>query len=145
MPKLYVELAVFFVIVLVVAVLGATDVIPNGLFTGKEWVNTAYVINIVTVAGLFIALFLALRLFRLNTDKKQPIDIAVKTYHKWSALRLSVFMVAVVVALVAYFLTLEDSGLFCAAILLLIAMIYCIPSKRKLIEYLETQKENKEE
>ena len=144
MPKLYVELVLFFVIILAVAILGAINIIPNGLYTGKGWVNVAYIINIVAVAVLFIALFLALRLIKLNIDKKQPIDKAVKAYHKWSIIRLSVFLVAIIVALVAYFLTLEDSGLFCAAVLLLMTVIYCIPTKRKLYDYMESLKENKE-
>lgn len=144
MPKLYVELALFFFIILAVAVLGVTNVIPNGVFTGKEWVNTAYVINVVAVAVLFIALFLALRLLKLKTEDKLSDEKAVKTYHKWSLLRLSLLLLAIVVALVAYFLTLEDSGLFCAAVLLLITVIFCIPSKRKLMEYVDTGKVDKE-
>lgn len=144
MPKLYVELAFFFFIILTVAVLGVTNVIPNGLFTGKDWVNTAYVINVVAVAVLFIALFLALRLLMLKTVDKHPVEKAVKIYHKWSLLRLSLLLLAIVVALVAYFLTLEDSGLFCAAVLLLITVICCIPSKRKLTEYVDSVKVDKE-
>ena len=131
--KLMWELLGFFLVIVAVASLGATGIIPNGLFVGKEWNQTAYIINIVAVAMMFISLWVALRLFRLNTEnnlKRYTLDNALRTYHVWSIIRLVVLLVAVCVCLLAFFLTQENTGLFAAAVLVLMCLIFCVPSKK---------------
>ena len=51
---------------------------------------------------------------------------------------------AVAFGLVAYFLTLDNIGLFCALMVIAVTIVYCIPSKEKIKNYLEKAKQDKE-
>lgn len=138
--KLRIELALFLVLVMAVAALGVLNVIPNGVFATREYAQTTYIINIVVIACAFLMVFAALKLFRLNTEqslKRYTLDDAANVYHKWSFVRLALLFIVIVGALTAYFITYDDTGLFCAAIVMLITLIYCVPSFPKIQQYLE--------
>ena len=137
------ELVIFFVIIISVFVLGYVNVIPNGILVGNNFVNTAYIFNIVTVVLFFAAIWFAVRLFVLNTEKnnkRYTLDSALKTYHVWSVIRLLIMIIAIIFAVCTHFFTMEDIGLFCSIVLLLIVIIFCVPSKEKIKSYLEKVK-----
>ncbi len=138
--KLRVEFAFFFVMTIVVAALGFYGVIPNGICANKENAQSSYLINVVLIAAAFIFSAAALKLFKLNTEqslKRYTLDDAANAYHKWSLIRLVLLFVVVNGGLIAYFITCDDTGLFVGAIVMLLAVIYCIPSISKIKQYLE--------
>ena len=141
------ELVIFFVIVISVFVLGYVNVIPNGILVGDDFVNTAYIFNTISVVLFFVAIWSDVRLFVLNTEKnikRYTLDSAVKTYHVWSLIRLLITIVAILFSACTHFFTKEDIGLFCSIVLLLIVIIFCIPTKDKIKSYLEKVKSDSE-
>lgn len=137
--KLRVELAFFFLMTIVIAALGFYGVIPNGGVAAKDNAQTAYVINVVLIGSAFIITAAALKLFKLNTEqniKRYTLDDAANVYHKWSLVRLALLFVVVNGGLIAFFVTLDDTGLFIAAVVMLLAAIFCFPSISKIKEYL---------
>ena len=144
--KLRVELAAFFLLIIVVAALGFYRVIPNGIFVVQKDANTQYIINIVVIAVAFVAATAALWLFKLNTEqniKRYTLEDATKTYHRWSLIRLVLIAIAVITAICAYFITWHDTGLFVAVVLILLTMIFCMPSFQKINEYRENSQKEK--
>ena len=144
--KLGAELAAFFLLIIVVAALGVYNVIPNGVFAVQKDANTQYFINIAAIAVAFVATTAALWLFKLNTEqniKRYTLEDATKTYHRWSLIRLVLIAIAVITGISAFFLTCDDTGLFIAAVLILITMIFCMPSFQKINEYLENSQKEK--
>ena len=143
--KLRIEFVLFLLMIVCVAILGFCDVIPNGIFRAQNAPQTEYIINITVIAVTFISIAAALKLFKLNTEqniKRYTLDDASNTYHRWSIIRLVLLFVAIALGLVAYFTTFSDSGLFCAAIVLMIVVIFCLPSFQKIKTYIEkSQKE----
>ncbi len=138
--KLKIELAIFFFLIILVAVLGYLKIIPNGCLVGEGTAKTAYIINIIAVALTLIGSGLAIKLFNLNTNnnlRRYTLDSAISTYHVWSIVRLFILFVAIVFGLIAYFLTFSDIGLFCALMALTLTVIYCIPTKDKIKTYIE--------
>ncbi len=138
--KLRVELAFFFVMTILVAALGFFGVIPNGMLADKQNAQNAYVVNVALIAGAFILTAAALKLFKLNTEqslKRYTLDDAANAYHKWSLIRLALMFVVVNGGLIAYFATCDDTGLFVGAVVMLLVMIFCVPSISKIKQYLE--------
>lgn len=144
---LRIEMGLFFLLILAVVVLGMTGVIPNGIFVGKVFVKTTYIINVVAIALALVGTAVAVKLFNLNTEnnlRRYTLDDACKAYRVWSFVRLTILFIAVAFGLVAYFLTLDNIGLFCALMVIAVTIVYCIPSKEKIKNYLEKAKQDKE-
>ena len=140
---LIVEFVLFVLLIIALFVLGYFNVIPNGIMAAKECANTAYIFNVATIVLVALAIWTAVRLFVLNTEKnikRYTLDNAVKTYHVWSVIRLLVMFLAITFAICTHFLTKEDIGLFCSIVLLLMCVIYCIPSRKKITDYLDKVK-----
>ena len=145
---LRIELAIFFIIVAAIAFLAVSDnLVQKGNLAGKEFIQTRYILDIVTIAVTFIGIWAALKLFRLNTTnslKRYTLDDAVKTYHAWSIGRVVILLLVIALGMANYILTLSDTGLYAAAIALLITLIFCIPSYQKITDYLQKSQQEKE-
>ena len=70
--KLRTEFLIYFVLIVIFAILGFTRVIPNGIFVVQNGANTEYLINVAAIAVSFIAVLSAFKLFRLNTEQNIP-------------------------------------------------------------------------
>ena len=145
---LRIELAIFFIIVAAIAFLAVSDnLVQKGNLAGKEFIQTRYILDIVTIAVTFIGIWAALKLFRLNTTnslKRYTLDDAVKTYHAWSIGRVVILLLVIALGMANYILTLSDTGLYAAAIALLITLIFCIPSYQKITAYLQKSQQEKD-
>lgn len=131
-------------ILLLLVVLCETEVIPNGMFATNE--QAEFVFNVTSILIVLVNVPLALKLFSLNTTRslhRYTFDGALRTYHVWSLVRLLILLAAAFFSLLSYYYTLTSTGLLCAAIVVLV-MCYCLPSSRKLHDYLEDAKEDKE-
>ena len=134
---LKIEMAVQWLIVVATVVLGELDVIPNGLVVPQS--STEVSLNVAVVALTLVGVPLALRLFTLNTTKglrRMNNDEALRSYHVWSALRMTILGLTAVSGIVVYYLAFSISGLFCALVALCMT-IYCWPSCEKITSYLE--------
>ena len=112
---------------------------PNGGVAAKGNAQTGDVINVVLVGSAFIITAAALKLFKLNTEqniKRYTLDDAANAYHKWSLARLAPFFLLANGGPIAFFAPLDDPGLFIAAVVMLLAAIFCFPSISKIKEYL---------
>ncbi len=137
MGTLKAEFFVTWLIAAIVACLGETDIIPNGLImpntTGEFKVNT--IVVILTVVGVP----LALKLFSLNTTKglrRMDNDEALKAYHVWSSVRMAILCLDMCLGLAAYYVTLNVTGALCALVALATS-VCCWPSSGKISAYLD--------
>ena len=88
----------------------------------------------------------ALRIFNLKLVKRikeLPLQQALKSYRIWSDVRLALLIVPAIINLQFYYLTLNTTGLFCAA-MALISSLFCVPSENRIKNELDLP-ENLEE
>lgn len=89
--------------------------------------------------GILLTLFLipfSLKLFVLAVKNKitaLPLADALRSYVRWSEVRLSLLLVVVLLNLSVYYCTLNSIGGLCA-LLGLLASLFCIPSGQRVRE-----------
>ena len=134
---LRIESCVSWVVVIIVFMLGFLGVIVNDSVqpnTQKE-----FVLNTAGILSTLLVLPLALKLFLLNTTRslrRMNKDEALDFYHMWSLVRLIVVTLCMAFNVVVYFMTMNMTGLLCAFIGICIT-IYCLPTKQRVMRYLE--------
>ncbi len=141
------EYICFWVIAILTFVLGQVGVIPNGIFAGEAAVQYEFYLNSTCIILVLVGVPLSLKLFNLNTNnglRRMNKDEALGAYHLWSCIRLGILLVCAEMGIVCYFLLMNNTGLFCACIALIMALI-CAPSESKVCEYLETKEEERAE
>lgn len=139
--KLRIEFFVGLLLPPAVLLAGETPMAEEGALAADG--QGAFVANTVAILLMLVAAPLCLRLFALNTRRnlrRYTLDGAVKAYHVWSLVRVAGLSLCGVAGAVAYWLTLTTGGLLCAAIAVVL-MLYCWPSKEKIVVYLEEAKE----
>lgn len=131
-------MVLFWFVIAVSVVLGELDVIPNG------WVEPhsmeEFQLEIVSIGLTIVGIPVAIRLFTLNTTKvlrRMNYDEALKSYHVWSVVRMSILCLASVFGIVVYYLAVSVNGVLCALVALC-ASVYCWPSQKKISTYLES-------
>lgn len=125
-------------------VAGEWGLIPNGIVAEKS--ESEFNINMAVILATLILVPLSLKLFRLNTTqslRRYTFDDALRTYRVWSVIRLVLMSLASVVGTVAYYLTLNTTGLLCAAVAFLLLWL-CFPTASRIHHYLEHAQENQE-
>ena len=68
-------------------------------------------------------------------DNRALIE-ALKSYRRWSEIRLFLLAVPAIMGISFYYLTLNTTGIFCAA-MALIASLFCVPSESRLLNELD--------
>ena len=143
--KLKIEFGVFFIMIILMAFLGLSKIIPNGCLVGDAVAKSAYWVNIIAVLLALLGSGMAIKLFNLNTNnsiRRYTLDDAIESFHLWSVIRLLILLIVIIFGLLAYFLTFSDIGLFCSLIALTLTVIYCIPSKEKIKAYLDKSQQD---
>ena len=74
----------------------------------------------------------------------QNLTADLSSYRRWNEIRLGLLVVPVLTNLSFYYLTLNTTGLFCAA-MSLIASLFCVPTRKRIWNELDLLKEEKEE
>ena len=95
--------------------------------------------NCICILSTLLVLPLALQLFLLNTTRglrRMNKDEALDFYHAWSLIRLLLISLCIAYNLIAYFMTLNATGLLCALMGLCIT-IYCLPTHRRIREFMD--------
>lgn len=135
---LRIKIVAVWLMVAIAVVLGEMNIIPNGVIAPHS--GGEFKLNTVVILLTVIGIPLALRLFTLNTTKglrRMNNEEALKSYHVWSDVRLGILCLTALLGIVAYYLAVSISCVFCALVAMS-ATLYCWPSKSKIANYLES-------
>lgn len=128
------------VLPLVLVALYETGVMTEGMYAGD--VRMDYILQTVGILLAVGLIPLSLRLFSLSLVKhvKQlTLPEALKSYRRWSEIRIGMLLVPVLVNLSFYYLTLNNTGILCA-MMALIASLFCIPTRKRMLDELDLVK-----
>lgn len=132
LSALRLEYGVFWCLCVLTAVMYETDILPQGILSGDA--QTAYMMQVtgILLAVLFIPL--SLRMFHLSKVRyvsKLPVMDALKSYRRWSEVRLCLLLAPALLNLSVYYWTMDTAGLLCAGMVLL-ASLFCVPGRNRL-------------
>ena len=126
---------------ILLAVLYETGVFQKGVFQGNAQME--YVFQSVSILLTIGLIPFALRMFNLNLVKRikdLPLEQALKSYQKWSDVRLCLLFVPAILGVSFYYLTMNTTNLFCAC-MALIATLFCVPSENRIKNELDLPEE----
>ena len=112
-------------------------IFAEGIYAGDGQLE--YILQSVSILLTICLIPFSLRLFSLNLVKRikeLPLMEALKSYRRWSEVRLYLLCVPVLINTSFYYLTLNTTGLFCAA-MTLIASFFCVPTYSRLMNELD--------
>jgi len=138
---LRVESVVAWAVVVILFVLGSQGVIVNGSVEPHS--QREFTLNSIGILSTLLVLPLAVKLFLLNTTRalrRMNKDEALDFYHIWSLVRMVLVTLCISYNVFIYYMTLNMTGLLCACIGICIT-IYCLPTRQRVDQYLETVNE----
>lgn len=141
---LQLEYALVWALPLLLVLLYETGAMAEGAYADDARMD--YVLQTVGILLAVGLIPLSLRLFSLSLVKhvKQlSLPDALKSYRRWSEVRTGLLLVPVLVNLSFYYLTLNTTGVLCA-MMALIASLFCIPTRRRMLDELDLVKEENE-
>lgn len=131
------EYALMWVLTVLLAALYECDILPQGLFAGDAQME--YIMQVTSILLTICLIPLSLRLFNLSLThyiSLLPLPEALKSYRRWSEIRIALLLVLALIDLSAYYWTMNTTGLLCAG-MTVIASLFCIPSKQRLLNELQ--------
>ena len=131
------EYALMWVLTVLLAALYECDILPQGLFAGDAQIE--YIMQVTSILLTICLIPLSLRLFNLSLTRYVsllPLPEALKSYRRWSEIRIALLLVLALIDLSAYYWTMNTTGLLCAG-MTVIASLFCIPSKQRLLNELQ--------
>ena len=134
---LRIESVVAWMLLIILFAVGELGVIING--SVEQGSEVEFKLNCACVLSTLLILPLALQLFLLNTTKglrRMNKDEALDFYHTWSLIRLVLVSLCIAYNIVAYFMTLNTTGLLCALMGLAIT-VYCLPTRGRLETFMK--------
>ena len=108
------------------------ETFQKGIYEGNAQME--YIFQSVSILLTIGLIPFALRMFNLNLVKRikeLPMEQALKSYQKWSDVRLGLLFVPAILGVSFYYLTMNTTNLFCAC-MALIATLFCIPSESRI-------------
>lgn len=130
------EYALMWVLTVLLAALYECDILPQGLFAGDAQME--YIMQVTSILLTICLIPLSLRLFNLSLTRHiaaLPLKNALKSYRRWSEIRIALLTVASLASLSAYYWTMDTTGLLCTG-MTVIASLFCVPSKERLLSEL---------
>ena len=132
-------------------------ILPLGMVIGfeNEWLETGvfcddakatYILQNVGILFMIALIPFSLRLFSLSlvrSMKERPLLDALKSYRRWSEIRLALLFVPICTNLSFYYLTFNTSSVFCV-VMTLIASLFCVPTRNRLWAELDLPVDNNE-
>lgn len=112
-------------------------VLKEGTYAGDASMN--YLLQTIGILLVIALIPISLGMFNSSIDKNiKNLDIicALKSYRRWSEIRISLLTVSTVCNISFYYLTMNSTGTLCAA-MSLIALLFCIPSRKNVISHLD--------
>ena len=137
LKRLKIEFVAVWCLVLLLVVCYEVGLFTEGIFVGD--VRMDYILTTIGILLTIVMIPLSLRLFNLNLVKrisKLSTFEALKSYRRWSEVRLALLLVAALLNMSIYYLTLNTTGLFCS-LMALLATLFCIPTKERLLKELD--------
>lgn len=131
------EYALMWVLTVLLAALYECDILPQGLFAGDAQME--YIMQVTSILLTICLIPLSLRLFNLSLTRYVSLltlPEALKSYRRWSKIRIALLLVLALIDLSAYYWTMNTTGLLCAG-MTVIASLFCIPSKQRLLNELQ--------
>lgn len=131
------EYALMWVLTVLLAALYECDILPQGLFAGDAQME--YIMQVTSILLTICLIPLSLRLFNLSLTRYVsllPLPETLKSYRRWSEIRIALLLVLALIDLSAYYWTMNTTGLLCAG-MTVIASLFCIPSKQRLLNELQ--------
>lgn len=125
---------------LVLVALYEAGVMTEGVYAGDARMD--YILQTVGILLAVGLIPMSLRLFSLSLVKhvKQlSLQEALKSYRRWSEVRIGMLLVAILVNLSFYYLTMNNTGILCA-VMALIASLFCIPTRKRMLDELDLVK-----
>ena len=119
---------------ILLSVLYEVGIFNEGVYIGNTRIE--YILQSICILLTVCLIPFSLRLFTLNLVsriKELPLIEALKSYRRWSEIRLFLLAVPAIMGISFYYLTLNTTGIFCAA-MALIASLFCVPSGIDLTE-----------
>lgn len=130
------EYALMWVLTVLLAALYECDILPQGLFAGDAQME--YIMQVTNILLTICLIPLSLRLFNLSLTRHiaaLPLKNALKSYRRWSEIRIALLTVASLASLSAYYWTMDTTGLLCTG-MTVIASLFCVPGKERLLSEL---------
>ena len=137
LKRLKIEFVAVWCLVLLLVVCYEAGIFTEGVFVGDARMD--YILTTIGILLTIVMIPLSLRIFNLNLVKrisKLSTFEALKSYRRWSEVRLSLLLVAALLNMSIYYLTLNTTGLFCS-LMALLATFFCIPTKERLLKELD--------
>ena len=137
LKRLKIEFVAVWCLVLLLVVCYEAGIFTEGVFVGDARMD--YILTTIGILLTIVMIPLSLRLFNLNLVKritKLSTFEALKSYRRWSEVRLALLLVAALLNMSIYYLTLNTTGLFCS-LMALLATLFCIPTKERLLKELD--------
>lgn len=137
---LQVEYLLVWILPLLLVILYETGVMTEGMYAGD--VRMDYILQSVGILLAVGLIPLSLRLFSLSlvkNVKQLSLPEALKSYRRWSEIRIGMLLVPVLVNLSFYYLTMNNTGVLCA-MMALIASLFCIPTRKRMLDELDLVK-----
>ncbi|MGL5272492.1 MAG: hypothetical protein ACRC8J_03280 [Phocaeicola sp.] len=138
---LKIEYILLWTLALLLVILYENDILLAGSYVGDA--QSTYLLQ---SAGVLLAVGLipiTLRMFSFSLVariKHLNLTDALKSYRRWSEIRIGLLLVPTLVNLSSYYLTMDNMGLLCAS-MTLIASLFCIPSRKRMENELDLIKE----
>lgn len=130
------EYALMWVLTVLLVALYECDILPQGLFAGDAQME--YIMQVTSILLTICLIPLSLRLFNLSLTRHiaaLPLKNALKSYRRWSEIRIALLTVASLASLSAYYWTMDTTGLLCTG-MTVIASLFCVPGKERLLSEL---------
>lgn len=131
------EYVSMWVLPLVLVTFYETGILTEGVYAGD--VRMDYILQTVGILLAVGLIPLSLRLFGLSLVKRVKqlsLPEALKSYRRWSEIRIGMLLVPVLVNLSFYYLTMNTTSILCA-MMALIASLFCIPTRKRMLDELD--------
>lgn len=126
------EYGLFILLPVLLCILAETDWFPTGYYADDA--RMQYVLGTLGILLTLTLVPLSLKLFSFKLFQKlkeAPVERAFKRYKTYCGIRIGLLAVVVLTNIAFYYLTLQNTGLFCTFIGLA-ASLFCIPGESKI-------------
>ena len=142
---LQVEYFLFWLLTALLVAAYELEILPMGFLIADS--RASYILEVLGILLAVSMIPLSLRLFNMSLIRyvqQYPLERALVSYRRWSEVRIALLLVPALINLAVYYWTLQTTGLLCVA-MVLIASLFCVPSKRRIQMELNLEKDEKEE
>lgn len=140
LSTLKIEYSLFWVGALCLIPLYESNLLQEGIYAGDKLME--YILYTIGILLSVIFIPLALKLFSVSLNKRIPTlstDEALKSYKKWSEIRLALLFIPTILNISFYYMTMQTTGLLCAS-MALVASLFCVPNRSKIVAELDIEK-----